>query len=398
MPDIKRLNYFDSQFLVDKDFQDEQSYHLGMRRQHNLALHGWGLVSGLDVSLSGKGSALNIAAGMAIDNLGREIMLPAAASLDPGAISVGSSIWVTIAYQERFDPTDAQILGTDTQYIRSTEVALLAWTASEPPYDGAVIVLANVSAQGGTNGIVYSIRTPPRRGTAGRGVQPAGALTVRNIRVTGIVDLPAPDEDTPLHAPLRISGRLVIDPNEALGGADGSGALSIYSADRDIGFHLQVGTHNGWRQLRINAGSGPGDYPDTLTLSASGNIGINAPNPDFIPGGRRALTVNSAICAGTSELYFTDAAHSHTGFGNKPGSAAIENSGESIYNALMILGRNIGTENAVRRIVKIWDELVVNGQTSIGTTAGRADLTVYGDIYCTGTVKKLVVAGPGGGL
>jgi hypothetical protein len=334
---------------------------------------------------------------MAIDNLGREIILPAAASLDPGAIAMGSSIWVTIAYQERFDPGDAQTLGTDTKYIRSTEAAQLAWTDSEPPYDGAVIVLAKVSAQGGTSGTVYSISTPPRRGTAGRGVQPAGALTVRNIRVTGIVDLPGPDEGTPLHAPLRVSGRLVIDPNEALGGADGSGALSIYSADRDIGFHLQVGTHNGSRQLGINAGSGPGDNADVLTISATGNIGIHAPHPDFLPDGRRALTVNSAICAGTSELYFTDAAHPVNGFGNKPGYASIQNSSDSIYNALMILGRNIGTESAVRRVVKIWDELVVNGQTSIGTTAGRADLTVFGDIYCTGTVKKLVVS-TGGGL
>ena len=395
MADIKRLNYFNSQFLVDKDFRDEQSYHLGMRRQHNLALHGWGWVWGLEISTVGAGTTLTVAAGMAIDSLGREIFLLAPASLDPGKIALGSSVWVTLAYLERFDPADAQTLGTDTKYVRSTESALLAVAAKEPAYDGALIVLAKVTAQDGEGGPTLQITTPPLRGTAGHGVQPSTALTVRHIRVSGIADMPGSDDGTPLHAPLRVSGRLVIDPNDALAGADGSGALSIYSSERDTGFHLQVGNRNGYRALSIQAGGQPGENPDVLTVSASGNVGINAPNPDFLTlatgGQRRALTINSAICAATSEMYFTDTGHSHTGIGNAPGYAAIENSGDSVYNALMILGRNIGTATAIRRIVKIWDELIVNGGASIGTTKGRADLTVYGDIYCTGTVKKLVV-------
>ena len=47
MADIKRLNYFTSQFLQAKDFQDERAYHLGMRRLHNQRLHSWGVVYGL---------------------------------------------------------------------------------------------------------------------------------------------------------------------------------------------------------------------------------------------------------------------------------------------------------------------------------------------------------------
>ena len=32
---IKRLHYFDRQFLVEADFTDEQQYHLDMRRRLN---------------------------------------------------------------------------------------------------------------------------------------------------------------------------------------------------------------------------------------------------------------------------------------------------------------------------------------------------------------------------
>jgi hypothetical protein len=30
---VKRLHYFDHQFLVEADFTDEQAYHVGMRRR-----------------------------------------------------------------------------------------------------------------------------------------------------------------------------------------------------------------------------------------------------------------------------------------------------------------------------------------------------------------------------
>lgn len=41
---VKRLNYYDHQFLRAPDFTDEQHYHLGMRRLHNSSLHTWGIV------------------------------------------------------------------------------------------------------------------------------------------------------------------------------------------------------------------------------------------------------------------------------------------------------------------------------------------------------------------
>ena len=48
--EVKRLNYYNSQFLKENDFNDEQLYHNQMRRFHNRALHTWGIVEGLEVA------------------------------------------------------------------------------------------------------------------------------------------------------------------------------------------------------------------------------------------------------------------------------------------------------------------------------------------------------------
>lgn len=49
---VKRLNYFNGQFLKEKDFQEEQSYHRENQRLHNKNLHSWGIVEGLELSFS----------------------------------------------------------------------------------------------------------------------------------------------------------------------------------------------------------------------------------------------------------------------------------------------------------------------------------------------------------
>src|SRR5262249_1461040 len=72
-----------------------------------------------------------------------------------------------------------------------------------------------------------------------------------------------------------------------------------------------------------------------------------------------------------SDIYFTRTDHNHSGIGNAPGFAAIENAVN--YNALMILGRS-GTPQG--RAVRLWDYLEVNGpldvrgQLSVPNTGG----------------------------
>jgi len=70
---IARVHYFERQFLRTQDFVDEQSYHLAMRRRHNIAQHTWGIVRGLEV-VAEEGN-LFVQPGMAIDGYGRELIL-----------------------------------------------------------------------------------------------------------------------------------------------------------------------------------------------------------------------------------------------------------------------------------------------------------------------------------
>ena len=94
---IKRLNYFTHQFLREQDFKDEQAYHLEMCRRHNRMLHGWGVVTGLEVQKKGE-REITINPGTAIDKEGRELMLAElfpATSAPSSATLRRTSPWLT---------------------------------------------------------------------------------------------------------------------------------------------------------------------------------------------------------------------------------------------------------------------------------------------------------------
>ncbi len=91
-----------------------------------------------------------------------------------------------------------------------------------------------------------------------------------------------------------------------------------------------------------------------LSINPEGNnVGIGTTDP------KAKLHVAGAIHAGTSELYFTDINHGHTGFGNTIGYAAIENT--SSHNCLMILGRSRPQGNSFIRYINLWDNVNVSG-------------------------------------
>lgn len=89
------------------------------------------------------------------------------------------------------------------------------------------------------------------------------------------------------------------------------------------------------------------------------------------------LPGNNGVFAGDSDLYFTSANHNHTGQGNAPGFAAIENAAD--YGSLMILGRDSSAE----RIVGMWDKVGI-GMGRCGSFPNgcipKASLDVRGEI------------------
>lgn len=105
----RRPNYFQSQFLVVRDFQDEQSYHEEMLRRHNRLLHEWGVVGdGLQVTKTVDNKNLSVSPGSAIDGRGREVVLDSpGGSLkieDVRAVAQPSGtaqdVYITIEFQE----------------------------------------------------------------------------------------------------------------------------------------------------------------------------------------------------------------------------------------------------------------------------------------------------------
>lgn len=164
----KRPNYFNAQLLGEADFKDEQSYHLEMLRRLNRGLNISGVVEGLQVTKSHGGVA--VAPGMAIDALGREVLLVSGASLDASAFAEyegQSGILVAVAYGEAAssDPADQYAGGTQS-FKRFTPAPVLGAFKTLPPAADAAnppVVLAAVSVgAGGVTGVDNSARVPAR--------------------------------------------------------------------------------------------------------------------------------------------------------------------------------------------------------------------------------------------
>ena len=68
-----RVSYREHQYLRLAEFQDEQAYHIALRRRHNLSHHSWGIVTGLELVVE-QGVPV-VRPGLAIDGYGRELLL-----------------------------------------------------------------------------------------------------------------------------------------------------------------------------------------------------------------------------------------------------------------------------------------------------------------------------------
>jgi hypothetical protein len=75
-PKLKRNRYFVGKVLSADDFETEQQYFVNRLKLHNRFLHGYGVVSGLNVTLSdGVRPAVTISPGLALDPEGHEVIV-----------------------------------------------------------------------------------------------------------------------------------------------------------------------------------------------------------------------------------------------------------------------------------------------------------------------------------
>src|SRR5574338_1668017 len=72
---LERLHYFNGQRLLAGDLTLEQEYHIRVRRWLNRSLYTAGIARGLEVRKVAKAPRVRISPGLALDALGREIIL-----------------------------------------------------------------------------------------------------------------------------------------------------------------------------------------------------------------------------------------------------------------------------------------------------------------------------------
>jgi hypothetical protein len=161
---LKRVHYFDHQFLKVHDFQAEQEYHTQMRRQHNRLLHGWGVVEGLEVKQKGQRD-VTIEPGMAIDNLGREIVIASLVPCQLISLERNTHVFIALGYDEFSDELDHYSSGGIEDYTRVTEAHKIE-ERKEPARDGSVITLARVHLN--ENGHILRVETNVRTMVASR--------------------------------------------------------------------------------------------------------------------------------------------------------------------------------------------------------------------------------------
>jgi hypothetical protein len=100
LKNLKRVNYFTGKLLTLDDFQTEQQYFKDRMDLHNRYLHGNGIVSGLEASLSTKSPCtLRISPGYAIDAYGNDVIAPA--DLQGPLPADGNSAYLVLCWAER---------------------------------------------------------------------------------------------------------------------------------------------------------------------------------------------------------------------------------------------------------------------------------------------------------
>ncbi len=207
---VKRLNYFNGQFLREKDFNDEQGYHVRHQRDHARLLHTPGIAEGLDIPDPPAGAtAVTVNAGVAYDDQGRRILLADNAALELADLPANQAIYVTIAYGEaQTDPTDETGITGNTRW---TEAPLIETSTTAPADPNEKLVLARVSRSGTE---VSTIDRSERRAAGVKG----GDLEVLSVTFASESIAPSGWVKTELGASgradvggsLRVTGNLIV--------------------------------------------------------------------------------------------------------------------------------------------------------------------------------------------
>lgn len=94
-----RNHFYAGRLLTAADLELEQNYFRKKSKLHNRSLHGFGIVTGLQVSQ--RRDSLIVAPGLALDCEGNEILVPEPVSYDLPDLDSGTESYLTISYLEQ---------------------------------------------------------------------------------------------------------------------------------------------------------------------------------------------------------------------------------------------------------------------------------------------------------
>ena len=95
---LKRPRFFDGQLLTAASLELEQQYFREKSKLHNRTLHGFGIVSGLKVSIAA--GQIVVEPGLALDCEGNELVISPVQSIAPPPINDARIAYLTVRYLE----------------------------------------------------------------------------------------------------------------------------------------------------------------------------------------------------------------------------------------------------------------------------------------------------------
>lgn len=122
---IKRPHFFNGRLLTSADLALEQQYLIEKHKLHNRALHGFGIVSGLKVTVS-TGRVI-VAPGMGIDCEGNELVVDSEQSVAVGGLVDLRIAYVGLRFVEKcVDPVSVATGGEEYASIQESAELVLA--------------------------------------------------------------------------------------------------------------------------------------------------------------------------------------------------------------------------------------------------------------------------------
>lgn len=209
LPPVARPNYFTGEALLTDDFICEQAFQSGSLAAMNGTLHTYGVAAGLEVQWfkDTQPRQVHVSAGMAIDRLGRQVVLAEPQLIVLDGVDAGTTYYLTITYGEIYGglTDESGVLG----YKRVIQQPRISYerTLRDPGLNILLAVLT-FTDQATIAGLTYRAGRDQRRYVGGR----FGALSLVTEGMgiaTGTV--PGPTDVTPPATEVQLVARRETD-------------------------------------------------------------------------------------------------------------------------------------------------------------------------------------------